>query len=442
MAKKRLLWLSISFRILVCVVLVVASLGIFAILKRTKVQPARSTGANAAVAIEVLAARPVPVYRQWIGYGTARAQGNSDVPARVTATVASVGEGVDEGNWVEQGQLLVQLDDIDFREQIEIADRAIDDINAQLEQITIDKASWTRRRDLATELVQLAEAEFERLRVAFERDAAKQREVDTTKQALIASIRDEVGAQAELDRLGPLKLSLEAKLLQVQAERRLAGEGLARCRITSPLAGVLQAVDVEVGESLIAGARVARVVDLRHIEVPLRLPSGARSHIRVGDDVVLRLTDSQRGERRATVSRIAPEEDAIDRTVGVYVELEQDPRGDDLIAPGQFLRGEVVSARAEDRWLVPRRAMDGDRVRLVENGRIRSRPVDVAFQLEGEFPELGLPDDEWVVLEDPLPDGALVVVTASRALPDGLAVRPLVAGDGHVADLGDGEAAP
>jgi hypothetical protein len=148
--------------------------------------------------------------------------------------------------------------------------------------------------------------------------------------------------------------------------------------------------------------------------------------VRTGDDVAVRATRRRDEAILAAVSRIAPEDDETTRTMTVYVEIEQDPRpGEGRLAPGQFVRGLVSSSEGEIRYVVPRRAVKNDRVLLVENDTMVSGLVEADFEVEATFPALGLPDEQWVVLADPLPDGALVVVNAARALPEGVRVTPV-----------------
>ncbi len=64
----------------------------------------------------------------------------------------------------------------------------------------------------------------------------------------------------------------------------------------------------------------------------------------------------------------------------------------------------------------------------IDDGVIVSRSVAVDFEIRDDLPELGLPDDQWVVLRDPLRPGDLIVINASQTLPDGLVVQPVVAG--------------
>ena len=122
------------------------------------------------------------------------------------------------------------------------------------------------------------------------------------------------------------------------------------------------------------------------------------------------------------MSRIAPEDDPTTRTTTVYVELEQEAVGATYLAPGMFLRGQVESEVGVNSWVVPRRSVLNDRLLLVRDGLIRSIPVKVQHAVTLEVAESGLPDRDWLVLEEPLQPGDLVVVTPTRSLTDGLPV--------------------
>ncbi len=422
-APRRNALLSIIVRLCVCVILIAASISVCVALIKSKPLPARSDHANTAPRVLVMEARPVEVRRQWDVFGTAQAMDSADVPARVTATVTEIPDDVLAGAWVDKGQLLAKLEESDFVRQEEIAAHSIADTEAQLARLTVELTSWEKRMTLAEQLVELAQAEFDRAIQAQERGGAKQREVDLTKQALISAIRDETVTREALDKLPKQRAGLEAMLLKQKAQRRLAQQNVERCRVVSPIAGVLQSVDVEAGENLAPGQRIARVVDLSRIEVPLRVPASARAYIAVDSEVKIHASGNPDRSWIARVSRIAPEDDRSTRTTSVFVEIEQDPGNSRGLAPGLFLRGALTSSEPQQRWIVPRRAITGDRILLVDHGMIVSRSMSVDFQIEGRFPELGPPDDQWVVLRDPLTEGDLVVAAASRSLQDGMAVK-------------------
>ena len=104
-----------------------------------------------------------------------------------------------------------------------------------------------------------------------------------------------------------------------------------------------------------------------------------------------------------------------DRTFTAYAELTQPPEVSpgvpasagmaftntprtSLLSPGAFVRARVVADVAEERWLLPRRAVRSDAVWLVEDGRVRRQAVDVAYLLERDTAEGGA-DTQWAVLE-------------------------------------------
>jgi multidrug efflux pump subunit AcrA (membrane-fusion protein) len=438
---------SVATRVLVCIALLGGAVIVYRLLASSKPKPAPADLHGTAPRIIVMQARPMPIRRQWEGFGTAVAMDSSNVPARVTSTVIARAEEVRPGQPVARGQILVRLDESDFARQVEIASHAIKDIDAQLLRLDVEEQGWTRRAELAAQDVRLANADYDRVRQAFETQAAKQRELDQAQQALNTAQRAEVAAREELDKVAPRRASLRAQRLAEDASLRLASQNVERSQIVSPIDGILQAVDVEVGENVTAGQRVARVVNIARIEIPLRLPASARSHVDIGDEVMIR--DSGAGTRRwtAQVIRIGPEDDQSTRTMQVYIELRQESSGSngrDRVAPGEFVQGVVVSGEPQQRWVVPRRAIDSERIMVIEEGRVRTLPVEADFTIEAEVPKLGLADRQWTVLKQPLPRDALVVVDGSDVLAEGSAATPVIVGETAVSlDRGDDkEASP
>ncbi|MCW5776732.1 MAG: efflux RND transporter periplasmic adaptor subunit, partial [Phycisphaeraceae bacterium] len=241
-----------------------------------------------------------------------------------------------------------------------------------------------------------------------------------------------------------------AQMVNQEAASRIAADDLERTTIRSPIDGVLQRVDPRPGELLGVGAPVARIVDLRRVEAPLRLPVSAAASVAVGDRAEL-VADSPAATRwDGRVVRIAPEADARTRTITVFVEVEQriDYGADDplagartLLLPGQFVIGRVYSGRSEPRVLVPRRALDSDRVMVVvregEGWRVRARAVAPPRFIEAEFPTLDPDETQWAVIPAGLEDGERVVLAGRDELADGMAVR---VGDARAARPANGDA--
>ena len=417
-------------RIVVGVVLLVLAVSILQWMMSTAPRAEVNPEAAPARSVIVLESSPSDVRRRFNGYGIAEAVYHADVPTRVTSTVAELPESIRAGASVVEGQVLVLLDDHDFKVEEIIAAQAIVDIESQLASLAVEQESAVERRDIAQEELELTTRDFERIKLMRSQDAARQREVDQINQQLLAKRTALVTAEQAVSQLRVRQTQLLATQRSQEANRRLAQQRVERCRIVSPHDGYIEAIDVREGESLTAGMRVARIVDPTVIEVPLRLPSSARALLEVGGDVELHATGASNAKWKGRLLRLSPEDDSQTRTLAAYVEYRQTDAAEDdatYLAPGQFVRGEVVGAESTGQWVVPRRAVRDDRILLVVDGAISSRPVEVEYPISGAFDELGLPDRDWLVLRTPLSVGDQVVLNPTRALIDGLPVSPISA---------------
>ncbi len=396
---------------------------------RPTVVPSNADGLRPRVAGFI--AQRVPVRRQWSGFGTVEAVDSADVSARVIATVQRITDGTLAGRPVSPGQVLVELDESDFQRQVEMSQEAVRELAAALDLIELEHERLQQQLLLEQENVRISIAERDRVDGLFKRGAASQQGLDLARRLAISAERDLIQLVELIDRISPRKIQSQAQLGGQRARLRRAEQDLQRCRVRSPIGGILQDVDVEVGEELRPGMRLARVVNLERIEVPLRLPALARSDLAVGDEALLSASSDPSRCWQASVVRIAPEDDLLTRTVTVFVEVNQkhlaaqfgSGDGSGLLAPGSFVSGIIRSHRAKERWLVPRRAVRSGRILRVDAGMVVSQPVDVDFVIEGDFVQFGLPDDQWAVLKEDdaleLRKGQTLLVNGAAAVLDG-----------------------
>lgn len=411
------------------VLLIALSILFMYMLVSTAPQAETSEDARAPRSVIVIESTFKEVQRQFDGYGVADAMRHADVPTRVTSTVKELPVTSRAGNPVSAGQLIVQLDDSDFLHQRTIANQQIADIESQLASLMLEQRASDDRLELSREEVEIANRDFERIQEAAKRDAAPPREVDQMRQSLIAKQSALITARQQSDQLRTRRSQLVARQASEEANLRLTQQQIDRCRITSPLNGFIESVDVKMGESLMSGARVARVVDPTTIEVPLRLSAAVRSELGIGDTVNLHATGTNKSVWKGRVSRIAPEDDPTTRTTTVYVELQQVIGAPSYLAPGMFVRGEVETSRGSRQWIVPRRAVLNDRLLLVRDESIKSIPVQIAHAVNMSVEETGLPDRDWLVIESDVQPDDLIVVTPTRSLTDGLPVLPVLSSE-------------
>jgi RND family efflux transporter MFP subunit len=410
--------LMVLSRAVLSIALIAVAVLIAGWLVGTKPEAAESDAANRLRSVVVVDVIDAPVGRRLRAYGSARALLSADVPARVSATVTGLGERYGEGERVAKDEVLLRLDDTDFRHQLEITRQTIDAVDAQLAILVVDERTIAESLVLAEADARLVRADVERAEAALREGAAKEREVDRLRQALIAADRALVMAREARDKVEPRRLALRAERARLEASREVAQDAVDRSVIRSPMDGVLQHADKEIGEMVAMGAPIARVVDPTRLEVPLLLPASARPLVAVGQPVLLMPDRAGASVIDARVTRVAPEDDAVTRTFAVFAEIE----ASEAIAPGTFVEASILCDAGAPRTVLPRRSVSEGRVYVVREGRVHITPVEVEFALTGLKPETGLPDSEWLVLREPLPTGSKVVLDASRQIPDGTAI--------------------
>jgi len=375
------------------------------------------------VPIAVMEVSPMPAVRGIRGYGTVRALESADVAARVEGVVVALGPGVREGMRVEKGAVLLELDGDDARRQLQAALQSLAALRAQKQGLDIEERALADSLRLAEEELKLAREEVARVEAAFADGVALQRELDRARTAALAADRGLSMAREALEMVAPRREALAAQgEAQSEAAER-ARLSVERSTIVAPIAGILQSLPVEPGETVAPGRVVARIVEPSRLEVPIALPASSRAVLATGQRV--QVMEASGAMVEGSLTRLAPEDDPVARTMVAWAEL---PGGSGLV-PGSFVEATVLAPDATPRTVVPRRSVRNDRLLLVEDGRVRWQPVRTAYAIRRAQPQSGLDDIEWLALEEPLPHGTLVVLDAARRIEVGARVEPLRPGE-------------
>ena len=414
---------SFGVRIAVVLLLLAGSAGILFWLTNSRIVPPSSEQSLDSRPVEVIRATLRPVARVWLGYGVARSRDSADIPSEVSSIVREIPEDVEVGQVVQAGQLLVRLDATDFEQQLEIAARTLSELGTRVEKLALDLETARELVGLREEEVAILVEDLARLEAARADAAATQREVDIVRQRLIQSRSAAVAAREQLDSIPIARRLLETQIAAQEFTRELARRNVERCRITSPIDGILESIDVEVGERVDPLGRVGRVVDPRRLEIPVRLPSSARASVRIGNRVDMRAGGSVPRNWTAELTRISPVDDGATRTMTVFVELDQSVDVDgDLMAPGTFVAARVTSSESRARLVVPRESVRNERLWYIDpEGRVASMRVEVDFPLESSGESA-----RQLVIDAPLPDDTLILIDGGKAPSPGTLVQPSI----------------
>jgi len=420
---------SILFRIGIIVVVLGIAMGAVRVLMATKEVTARTDEALQPIMVRTIATELQNVDRTWDGYGTARSMNDANIVAEVAGRVIDRPSSIEPGQRINVGTVLMRLDSSDYTNALNAANQAASAIEAQINGLSVESERVGSQIELATDEIEAAQRDLDRTQKAIEAGAGSAGELDSKTAAVRRVQREVESLKQRLELIPSRRAQLLAQLAGQHAIAATAQENLERSVIRSPIAGVIQSVDLRVGDWVGLGSPVARVVDLSKIEIPVRLPASALSWIKLGNEVQLWESDPiDDPDQIGIITRIAPEADASSRTITVYVEVDQDASVQDRLSPGRFILGRVRSPDENPRFIVPRRAIQGGRVMVAvpqDNGgfRIQIVPITTDYSVEGKIESLDANEDQWTVIRSGLRGGELVVVSLLDQISQGLIVE-------------------
>jgi membrane fusion protein (multidrug efflux system) len=211
------------------------------------------------------------------------------------------------------------------------------------------------------------------------------------------------------------KLYDEAEQLLQTARKDLANAETQRDLLTikAPLDGTVAAIHVKAGEAIGLNSILADLIDLKRLDVALKIPSQEVGAIRLGQPVTLEPSSPTDQTVADQVVFISSQIDPLTDTVLVRASL---PDGSGVRA-GQFIRARVRVAELRDRLAVPVESVvhsdSGSTLVRVDGDRAKRVPI-----------ETGLRDGNQVeIAGDQLHEGMAVVTEGAYGLPDETRIR-------------------
>lgn len=206
---------------------------------------------------------------------------------------------VSDNQRVEVGQVLVRLDNADQRAQLaqaqanlQAAIAAVGNVDAQAEQEQAAIAARAAAVTQARAQADLARAEVERYGKLAEQGWVSQQRIQTqqaTAQTAAASVQQAqaalVAEQRTVGVLGSTREQGVAAVEQARARLEEARTALERTVIRAPVAGVVGARSVRVGQYVNAGAQLLSIVPLSDAYVVANFKETQLARMRLGQDV-------------------------------------------------------------------------------------------------------------------------------------------------------------
>lgn len=364
-------------------------------------------GTSEAISISVAAIESRPLDRFLRVTGSLIADEQAEVSAETSARV--IATPVERGTRVAPGALLVQLSASETAAQLQEAEANAAQIEARLGLApagTVDPDSVPEVMN-ARAALQLAEAEFDRIKSLHDQKVVSQSEYDQ-RQTQVEAARQQ---------LHVARNSAQQSYRSLQAARArvaLARKSVADTHVRAPFAGVVAERAVSVGDYVARGTRVATVVRVDPLRVELTVPEQYVSLVKVGQQVRLTVDAYPGREFLGTIRFVSPALRADQRALTVEAIAAN---ADGLLKPGLFVTAFVKQGHAARGLIVPATAVETasgtSRVFLVKDGRVEERIVTLGERLDG-FVEItsGVAAGDVVAAEPKgrLADGRVVTV--------------------------------
>ena len=336
------------------------------------------------------------------------------VGAKVMGRVAWI--GVEKGDTVTEGQVLVRLEDSEFRAQVNQANANLAAAQARLDRLQSGSRPQEKLKDKAAVLeaeanLKNAEAEYQRTETLYRSGVTSKAELDRalaqrdSARALVEAARQ----SSQMTDIGPRKEEIraaEAEVQQMKAAVDYARTQLAATEIKAPVAGTVLERIVERGEMVTpsafggSGARtsVVDLADLTDLQIELDISQVDFARLKMGQRAEIIPEAFPNLRFAGFIEEIAPEANRAKATVQIKVKVENpnEQLRPEMNARVNFLSDKPAASGTTSvaRVLVPKAAVvkkeNASFVFVVKGSKVEQRTIrtgdesgDAYFVLEG-----------------------------------------------------------
>jgi RND family efflux transporter MFP subunit len=305
-----------------------------------------------------------------------------------------------EGRHVKEGDLLVELDDREYRLSLERYEAVR---LRYLSELFLEKqftAAGQEATPAALEKLDKAQADYDRVSQGFKSGVATQADLEKAQAALELALieagrkRDEIMASTK-------------NLTQAEVDVKVARLNLEKTRIRAPFAGIITDIKLSPKERLDPGRELFTLVDISRIKVKAKVLESEVGKVVAGREVDLRFSAFPDRAFRGRIEAVSPVIDAEDKTCAVHVAMDNPS---EEIKPGMHAEVEFPTEIFTGRLLVPQQAIliRGGRklVFAVEGDTAKWRYIEVGLEnerfaevLPGKEPGWGVSAGDTVIIE-------------------------------------------
>jgi HlyD family secretion protein len=259
---------------------------------------------------------------------------------------------VDLGSIVRKGQVIAQLETIDFKGRVNQAMAGMQQARVRLglppegedDQIQPENTALVRE---ARAVLQEARANRERTVQLVNQGILSRAELDRVESTYkVADSRFQDALEEVRNR--------QAVLLQRRSELSLARQQLAETTLYAPFDGAIRERRANLGEYLASGAPVATIVRVHPLRLRVEVPEREAQGIQVGQTVRVVVEDNSSASYSGRVARLSPAFQEQSRTLIIEAEVDN---SHGRLRAGSFAKAEILASSTTRAVMVPAAAV-------------------------------------------------------------------------------------
>ncbi|NBC14325.1 MAG: efflux RND transporter periplasmic adaptor subunit [Gammaproteobacteria bacterium] len=380
-------------------------------------------------AVRVIEIPTADVVPRATGYGRVRPERVWEAVAEVSGRVIETHPRLRKGALLPADTLLLRIDPTEYELRVSQVEADILSSRAQLSEMEAKEANIRTSLAIEEESLALRTAEVERKQRLLDKGTLSASELEQEKRSLLAQRQAVQAQQSQLNLLPAERELLQAQLARYEAQLADARLDLARTDVQLPFRARLSEVNVEQAQYVREGQVLIKADAIDRAEVEAQIPIARMRALLQGADPIdfsvgpggelasqlgirARVTLRDAGgdvHWPAELARLSDTLDPETRTVGVIVSVDN-PYAD--VVPGErpplvkglFVEVALFGAPRPQQVIVPRQALHGERLYLIDEGRLSIRDVTVkTLQPEYAIVAAGVTAGERLVVSDLFP---------------------------------------
>jgi HlyD family secretion protein len=320
-----------------------------------------------------------------VATGTIFPEYESKIGPKISGTIEIV--YVDEGDTVQKGQLLVQLDQKNLLIAVRQGQAAVRVAEAQLKEAEVKGENLKKEK--------------ERLANLLKKNVISQQKYDDIDTAYSMAV---IGMEV-----------IRAQILSSRENLAMAEQNLSDTVIIAPFSGLIVKRFINQGEfvSTMPPSPLFLMMNIDKVKTEIGLPEIHIAHIHLGNPVDVTVDTYPDIIFKGTVSTINPMVDPVSRAFTVKVEI---PNKDHRLKPGMFARVKIYLAIHKGALIVPFKSV------------MKREGMTVVFVIEGTTVRLrtvtaGITNEREIEVIDGLQEGEEVVIEGHYGMADKTTVR-------------------